>query len=153
MLFMRLKEGDAQRRHKVPKANTQAINAFNEAVERCGGGSDQWQFSLDIKCLFSLVRDHKEAAYAATELKCIMAQHQPNYLKVATYIAWAYKLYFKDTALIELVKDAVMELLGAGMTDAEQVAAFVELAIEGLEDQAVSAGAQALINNPPPELV
>ena len=84
----------------MPQVSTEALRAFNEALEGCAKAIDGKQIELDLACVYRLVQNNKEAAYLSTELKCILAQHQPNYLKVAAFVAASYQFAFHDDALV-----------------------------------------------------
>jgi hypothetical protein len=136
----------------MPRASTEAIKTFNEALERCFKEIDKRQIQIDIECVYRLVWENKEAAYAATELKCMMARHQPNYLKVTPFLAWAYKYYFQDDGLISLVKNAARAAVAQGAPSAEQVATYVDQTLEELSNKALGDAATRFINNMSEEL-
>jgi hypothetical protein len=99
----------------MSEVNTEAIRAFNESLERCTEEIDKSQIRVDLARVYQLVQDNKEAAYLSTEFKCILAQHQPNYLKVAAFVAWSYQFAFHDEALMSLVKNTVNTFMTPGV--------------------------------------
>jgi hypothetical protein len=132
----------------VSKANTAAIKAFNEALDQCVQPQDSGQSAVDLACVYKLVRASKEAAYQATELKCILAQQAPNYLRVPTIVAWFYKYAFNDDTLITMVKDAAASAVAHGVPGADRVIEFVDQTLAGLTAQA-AASVDAVQPEPP----
>lgn len=98
----------------MPQASTEALKAFNQALGRCAKEIDERQIQLDLARVYQLVQDNKEAASLSTELKCILAQHQPNYLKVAAFVAVSYQIAFHDDALVTQVKNSADTLMTQG---------------------------------------
>jgi hypothetical protein len=46
----------------MPQGSTEALRAFNEALEGCAKAIDGKQIELDLACVYRLVQNNKEAA-------------------------------------------------------------------------------------------
>lgn len=123
----------------MSRASTQALKAFNEALERCGEEYNTDKLQVDIGCVYELVQNNKDAAYYSTELKCILSQHWPNYLKMASMVAWSYNMCFGDDTLITMVRNAAQTAIAQEALNAKEAAAFVEQTLKDLTDLAMKA--------------